>query len=142
MHKRTRALAIKPETKRKVEERDGHCCIFCGRPGRGEAHVVSRAHGGLGVEQNLVTVCRSCHFSMDDTVSRSFFVDRAKSYLRYLYPEWSEDAVTYKKGIKTKALSSWKNKNLVNTGDLYIENSEKPQKTKPVGFHLIEEKED
>ena len=138
MFKRTRALAIKPEVKKKVEERDHHQCIFCGRPGRGEAHVISRAHGGLGVEQNLVTVCRECHFGMDDTVSRSFFLELAEQHLRSFYPDLTPDAVTYKKGIKTKPLGSWSNKNLVNNTNAYIENSVKRKETKHEGFWLIE----
>ena len=53
MHKRTRMVAITPEVRQAVEERDGHCCIFCGRPGRGEAHFVNRSQGGLGFLKTL-----------------------------------------------------------------------------------------
>ena len=131
MHTRTRACAIPTKTKKIVEERDGHACIFCGKRGRGEAHVIARSQGGLGVEQNLVTVCRKCHYLMDDTVSRDFFIEMAKQHLRRIYPDWNEEDLIYKKGEKTKVLSSWKNKNLVNNGNLYIQNNQKSEKTEP-----------
>lgn len=148
MHKRTRACSIKTAIKKRVEERDGHCCIFCQSPGRGEAHVIPRSHGGLGVEQNLITVCRPCHFLLDDTVSRPLYLELAKQHLKRFYPDWCVDSVIYKKGEngeKTKALGSWENKNLVNTGDAYIENLKKREKTKHEGFYFIkgdEESED
>ena len=63
--KRTKACEITPEVKAQVEKRDGYCCIFCGAPGRGEAHFIGRAQGGLGVPENLLTVCRACHNQMD-----------------------------------------------------------------------------
>lgn len=131
IHKRTKACAIPTRVKKKVEERDGHRCIFCGAPGRGEAHVVPRSHGGLGIEQNLITVCRQCHFVMDDTVSRGVFVEMAAGYLKRIYPGWDPKDLVYKKGEKTKALPSWENINLVNNGKKYIENLKKGEKTKP-----------
>lgn len=139
MHKRTRACSITAAVKKRVEERDGHRCIFCGKPGRGEAHVIPRSHGGLGVEQNLITVCRACHFNLDDTVSRPFYLELAKEHLKVFYPDWSADSVIYKKGLETKATSSWTNKNLVNSGNAYIENLAKRIETKHEGFYLIEE---
>lgn len=138
MNKRTKACAIPAKVKKAVEERDGHKCIFCGKPGRGEAHVIPRSHGGLGVEQNLVTVCRPCHFNMDDTVSRELYLELAKQHLRHLYPDWNEESLVYKKGEKTKPLEPWINKNLVNNGDLYIKNTEKSKKTEvPDGFRFL-----
>lgn len=142
MHKRTKACSIKAAVKKRVEERDGHCCIFCGRPGRGEAHVISRAHGGLGVEQNLITICRECHFLLDDTVSRALMLEMAIQHLKNFYPDWSADAVIYKKGIETKALSSWSNKNLVNNPSCYLQNNINLKKTEHEGFYFIEEETD
>jgi len=130
MHKRTKECAIDPKVKKKVEERDDHCCIFCGKSGRGEAHVIPRSQGGLGIEQNLVTACRECHRLMDNTALRPIYLSIAKGYLKNIYQGWSEDDVIYRKGEKTKAQGSWINKNLVNNGDSYIENMKKPEKTK------------
>lgn len=139
MNKRTRACSIKAAVKKRVEERDGHRCIFCGKPGRGEAHVIPRSHGGLGVEQNLVTACRECHFCMDDTVSRPLFLELAKQHLKAFYPDWTPDAVIFKKGIETKDFGSWTNKNLVNNTKAYIENGVNLKETKHDGFYLINE---
>ena len=139
MKKRTKACSIKAAVKKRVEERDGGCCIFCGVKGRGEAHVIPRSAGGLGVEQNLITACRPCHDALDNSLSRPVMLEIAKQYLKAFYPEWTPDAVIYKKGLKTKALSSWTNKNLVNNSDAYIENTAKLIETKHEGFYFIEE---
>lgn len=139
MHKRTKACSIKAAVKKRVEERDGHCCIFCGKYGRGEAHVISRAHGGLGIEQNLITVCRECHFELDDSLSRPLMLEIAKNYLRAFYPDWSVDSVIYKKGIETVHRDNWQNENLVNNTDCYIANNTKLVETKHEGFFFLEE---
>lgn len=49
MHHRTKACSITKKVKMIVYERDEGLCIFCGKPGNPVAHVISRAHGGLGV---------------------------------------------------------------------------------------------
>ena len=49
MHHRTKACSITKKVKMIVYERDEGLCIFCGKPGSPVAHVISRAHGGLGV---------------------------------------------------------------------------------------------
>lgn len=99
MHKRTKATAISPETRKRVEERDNHCCIFCGRLGRGEGHFIKRSQGGLGIEENLITVCRECHHQMDDGFSRGLYLIKAEGYLKRHYPEWNKEALVYKKGL-------------------------------------------
>lgn len=97
MHKRTKACAIPQKVREEVETRDGRVCLFCGKTGRGEAHVVSRAHGGLGVPENIITVCRECHDRMDQSQARGMYLQIAKDYLKRHYPGWSEDKVTYNK---------------------------------------------
>ena len=58
MHKRTKLLDISKAVKDKVWERDGHRCILCesifAMP---NAHYISRAQGGLGIPENVVTLC-------------------------------------------------------------------------------------
>lgn len=98
--RRTKACEIKPEIRQKVEERDGHCCIFCGKPGRGEAHFVARSHGGLGIEQNLITVCRWCHNQMDNGMARELYVRKAERYLREHYKDWNISDLVYHKGFE------------------------------------------
>jgi 5-methylcytosine-specific restriction endonuclease McrA len=102
MHKRTKAVAIPPKVKKAVEERDSingvPCCIFCGSPNaRGEAHVIGRSQGGLGVEKNLVTVCRNCHGLMDNSTKSKYYVTKAKEYLQSIYPDWNEEELVYNK---------------------------------------------
>lgn len=98
MHKRTKAVSITPAIRRAVEERDNYCCIFCGRPGRGEAHYIGRAQGGLGIEQNLLTVCRECHFQLDNGLATKLYRQKAEAYLRAHYEDFNIDALKYKKG--------------------------------------------
>ena len=69
-HKRTKACEISKKTKLIVYERDGGCCIFCGKIGLPEAHVIPRSHGGLGCPENIITVCRSCHDKLDNSTER------------------------------------------------------------------------
>ena len=61
MRRRTKALQIPPAVKRAVHDRDGGLCILCGRPGDPVAHYISRAQGGLGIAENVVTLCGGCH---------------------------------------------------------------------------------
>lgn len=99
--KRALALAISPETKEKVWSRDGGRCVFCGTrfwvaP---EAHFIPRSKGGLGIEQNILTLCRRCHDRFDNgkqydrEVMREYFED----YLEDHYPDWDESKLIYHK---------------------------------------------
>lgn len=97
MNKRTKACAISPKVKERVYRRDGGLCIFCRRPGLPEAHIVSRAQGGLGIEENVVTVCRDCHRKMDQTTLRPKMIAKAKEYVIRYYGSWSEYECTYHK---------------------------------------------
>ena len=100
--RRTKATDIPPKVKRIVEERDsidGHpCCIFCGSPdAHGEGHVIARSQAGLGVEKNIITVCRKCHAAMDNSQARPLYVQKAKEYLMSIYPDWNEKDLVYDK---------------------------------------------
>lgn len=97
MHKRTKAVAISPEVRAEVEERDNHCCIFCGRPGRGEAHLINRSQGGLGIPENIVTVCRPCHHQMDNGQATKLYRAKAEEYLKSKYPEWDRSKLVFDK---------------------------------------------
>ena len=97
MHKSTRACAISKSVKQAVWERDKGLCIICGRSGLPEAHVVSRAHLGLGVEENIVTLCRPCH-RLYDGVKRKEYRELIISYLKGIYPNWNEQNLIYSKG--------------------------------------------
>lgn len=97
MHKRTKAVAITPAVRQAVEQRDNGQCIFCGRPGRGEAHFINRSQGGLGVEENILTVCRECHNQMDNGQAIKLYRDKAEQYLKSKYPNWNKSQLVYDK---------------------------------------------
>ena len=108
MKKRTKALAIPPAVKQEVAERDSvdgwPCCIWCGRPAPTRAprsfscaHYISRAQGGLGIPENILTLCPVCHETYDATESREELREYFRAYLRSKYPDWLEDRLVYKK---------------------------------------------
>lgn len=143
MNKRTRALAIDPKTKRKVEDRDHGLCIFCGKRGRGEAHFISRAQGGLGIEENLITVCRICHDKMDNSTERQRMLGIAEEHLRCCYPYWDKSFLIYEKGIKTKDRAKSIRENYEKQRVLDLSDAKKAEKTKlPKGFYFLEDDND
>lgn len=102
--KRAKACAISQKVKRKVAERDSidgqPCCIICGSPqGLPEAHYISRSKGGLGIEQNIVTLCRHCHRLYDQGTAeqRETIGDMIRGYLKSQYINWNEDNLVYRK---------------------------------------------
>lgn len=97
MHKRTKALAIPKAVKDRVHERDGGHCIICGKAGLPEAHYISRAHGGLGIEQNIATLCRDCHRRYDQSTERSVLGATIADYLRSKYKDWTPTDLVYRK---------------------------------------------
>lgn len=98
--KRAKALAIPKAVKDKVWERDGHRCVNCGSiyafP---EAHYIPRSRGGLGIEQNIVTLCRLCHDAFDNGTAtmRHDIGCRIREYLQAIYPDWDESKLIYRK---------------------------------------------
>lgn len=96
--KRTKACEIPREVREAVEKRDNHCCIFCGSPeARGEAHFVNRSQGGLGIEENIVTVCRNCHREMDNGLNTKLYRSIAEEYLKSKYPNWNKSKLVFNK---------------------------------------------
>lgn len=97
--KRAKALAISPETREKVWIRDGGLCVCCRKPGLPEAHFIPRSKGGLGIPENILTLCRPCHDRFDRGTKkeregmREFF----REYLMNIYPEWDEKKLIYHK---------------------------------------------
>lgn len=108
MHTRTKALAIPVEVKEAVADRDSFdgwpCCVACGAPAPvnnrlafSNAHFVSRAQGGLGVEENILTLCFICHRRYDQTTDRANLRPFLGRYLKEHYPDWNEEKLYYKK---------------------------------------------
>lgn len=98
MNRRTRALAISRDVKRRVAERDNGLCVLCGRPGEPVCHVISRAQGGLGIEENVWTGCWDCHRRYDQGTNRYAIRRALETYMRQQYPNWDEVPLTYTKG--------------------------------------------
>ena len=95
MHKQTKATSITPAVKRAVMERDGGLCIVCGAPGEPNSHVIRRSQGGLGVVQNVCTMCYACHFKFDNYDQHIRIA--VFNYIKKCYPGWSEEQVKYSK---------------------------------------------
>ena len=98
MNQRTKALQIPSSVKKAVYERDGGCCIICGAPGDPVCHFISRAQGGLGIEENVLTLCWRCHMAYDQGPDRRQLRGILKKYLQSKYPEWDESKLVYRKG--------------------------------------------
>lgn len=97
--RRAKALEISQRVKRRVWERDEERCILCGnREAMPNAHYISRAQGGLGVEQNVVTLCADCHRRYDQGTERVAMRERIKKHLKERYANWDEDRLRYRKG--------------------------------------------
>lgn len=95
--RRTKALEIPRKVKIAVFERDNERCILCGSNGLPEAHYIPRSKGGLGIEQNIVTLCRECHRRYDQTTDRANIREFLRQYLMKKYPEWDEQNLYYRK---------------------------------------------
>ena len=65
--KRSKACDISNKVREQVLSRDARRCIICGSTYNLElAHVfLSRAHLGLGVKENLATLCKKHHMTLD-----------------------------------------------------------------------------
>lgn len=99
--KRTKALSIPLRVKKAVAIRDSYdgvpTCIFCGRRGDPVAHYIPRSHGGLGIEENIVTACWKCHLLMDSTTERKRLLAEAKEYLNIFYPDFPDEKRIYRR---------------------------------------------
>ena len=108
MHTRTKALGITIRVKEEVADRDSFdgwtCCILCGCPAPvnnrlafSNAHYINRAQGGLGVEENVLTLCPVCHHRYDQTTDRAMLKPFFGRYLKEHYPNWDERKLVYQK---------------------------------------------
>ena len=103
MNKQTKATSIPKAVKDRVFLRDNGECVWCGRRGGyvfPEAHFVPRSKGGLGIEENILTLCRPCHtrFDSGDLEDRLRMREMFRDYLKAHYPGWDETKLIYHKG--------------------------------------------
>lgn len=98
--KRAKACDISQAVKKKVWARDGGCCIICGNPqAMPNSHYIRRSQGGLGIEQNVVTMCINCHNEYDNGSGEYREAIKAATwdYLKSHYPDLREEDLIYKK---------------------------------------------
>lgn len=105
--KRTKATSISKAVKEKVWERDGGRCVVCGNNYNvmPNAHYIPRSKGGLGIEENIVTLCteltpNKCHrkFDFGTKKERLEIKEKIREYLSSKYKNWNEDNLIYRKG--------------------------------------------
>lgn len=97
MSKRSKACDIPKEVRIEVYQRD-KCCIICGSTYMlTVAHLVSRAQSGLGIKENVVTLCNLCHHEMDNGKNTIEVTKKVREYLERLYPEFTDEMRKYNK---------------------------------------------
>lgn len=96
---RSNETDISQKVKAKVLERDKGICVVCGvRRGEPNMHYISRAQGGLGIEENIVTGCQECHHEYDNGSKREETKQTIRNYLKSIYGEsWNEESLIYNK---------------------------------------------
>lgn len=107
MHRETKRTMIPQAVKKAVYRRDRGRCVLCGCLGEPVAHVVRRSQGGMGIEENIVTLCPACHRAYDEgaglerlgrgTTRESLYCCLV-AYLKGFYPDWSRENMIYHKG--------------------------------------------
>jgi 5-methylcytosine-specific restriction endonuclease McrA len=98
--RRTKACDISEKIRKIVYARDSYddcpCCVFCGVSRNLElAHFIGRSQGGLGIPENLITACQSCHKKLDS--GKEGYKDIAMIYLNHKHENWSEEKLYFSK---------------------------------------------
>lgn len=96
--KRAKATDIPKKVKEIVYTRDKGKCVVCGKAGIPNAHYIRRSQGGLGIEQNVVTLCTTCHNDFDNGFKREEIGTMIREYLKCIYGDsWKEERLIYSK---------------------------------------------
>ncbi len=105
--KRSKATDISDKVKKRVWERDSGCCVVCGNNYNvmPNAHILSRAKGGLGIETNVVTLCtrltqNDCHYKFDNGTKeeKEYILNVITKYMKSIYgKDWNINNQKYKK---------------------------------------------
>ena len=94
---RVKATSISNKVRQEVYLRDKRC-IICGSIYNPTcAHYISRAQSGLGIKENLVTLCMLCHHEMDNGKNTAEIRGMVKEYLGGLYPNVTDEQRRYNK---------------------------------------------
>ena len=104
---RSKCCDISQEVKQRVFDRDGGRCVICGNSYNvmPNAHILSRAKGGLGVEENIITLCtlmtqNKCHHRFDNgsKKEREKMLRIITRYMKSIYGNtWNYEKYKYKK---------------------------------------------
>lgn len=98
MSRQSKACDISRKVKEEVWERDKHRCIICGSyQAMPNAHYIARSHGGLGIPQNVVTLCLNCHFNYDNGKYHKEYKKLIREHLQAHYDDWNEKDLIYRK---------------------------------------------
>lgn len=104
--KRSKSTNISQKIKQIVWERDGGKCVVCGNSYNvmPNAHYIPRSKGGLGIEENIVTLCteftkNKCHRKYDfgSYEERENIEQIIKNYLKTKYPNWDEESLVFRR---------------------------------------------
>lgn len=95
--KRKYATEISKAVRQAVYKRDNGLCIICGKAGIPNGHYIKRSQGGLGIEQNVVTMCLDCHNEEDMGQNTEFYENKIREYLKSKYENWNEQDLIYRK---------------------------------------------
>ena len=101
MSKRSKACDITLPVRRAVYARDFERCVLCDirvELACANAHFVARSQSGLGIEENILTLCPACHRKYDQTDERKAIRETLMAYLMRRYAEWDERKLYYSKG--------------------------------------------
>ena len=95
---------ISTQTRERVKGRDGGACVVCRRKGVPLecAHYIPRSQGGMGIPQNLVMLCHTCHTGYDNGGYREAIGEILRDYLKGWYPDWDGKELVYDKWKWTK----------------------------------------
>lgn len=110
--KLTRHLEFTAKARKAIHKRDNETCVFCAagyEPPEDPAycrtalqimHIVPRSQLGMGVEQNGVLGCVWHHQMMDNgnRENREEMLTMLEERMRRIYPGWTRETVTYRKG--------------------------------------------
>ena len=104
---RSKYCDIPQEVKQRVFDRDGGRCVICGNSYNvmPNAHILSRAKGGLGVEENIITLCtlmtpNKCHHRFDNgsKKEKEKMLRIITGYMKSIYGNsWNYENYKYKK---------------------------------------------
>jgi 5-methylcytosine-specific restriction endonuclease McrA len=99
--RRTKATDIPKKVKDAVWKRDNGKCVICKYyPANPTCHILSRAHGGRGIETNIVTLCNEHHrlFDSGTREQRDHYESIITAYMKIQYGEdWCKEDQAYSK---------------------------------------------